>query len=130
MWTWNSAPFGTDAANPNPSGAGTFAYNLRFPGQLFDGQAGLHQNEFRDFDPAIGRYMESDPVGLSASINTYAYVDDDPLGFYDPDGRGKEGGQTLEEMIPPCPATSPRTRRNRSGTKRLLTRKRSSKSRE
>ena len=31
MWTWNAAPFGTDAANPNPAGAGTFAYNLRFP---------------------------------------------------------------------------------------------------
>jgi len=35
MWTWNSDPFGTDAANPNPSGAGTFAYDLRFPGQVF-----------------------------------------------------------------------------------------------
>jgi uncharacterized protein RhaS with RHS repeats len=34
MWTWNSDPFGTDAANPNPSGAGAFAYNLRFPGQV------------------------------------------------------------------------------------------------
>ena len=31
MWTWNSDPFGTDAANTNPAGAGTFAYNLRFP---------------------------------------------------------------------------------------------------
>jgi RHS repeat-associated protein len=51
------------------------AYNLRFPGQVFDGQAGLHQNGFRDFDPAVGRYVESDPAGLrlvsAASINTY-----------------------------------------------------------
>jgi uncharacterized protein RhaS with RHS repeats len=37
MWTWNSDPFGTDAANANPAGAGTFAYNLRFAGQVFDG---------------------------------------------------------------------------------------------
>ena len=57
MWTWNSDPFGTDAANRNPAGAGTFAYNLRFPGQVFDGQAGRHQNYFRDFDPAIGRTL-------------------------------------------------------------------------
>jgi RHS repeat-associated protein len=64
MWTWNSDPFGTDAANPNPAGAGAFAYNLRFPGQIFDGQAGLHYNWYRDFDPASGRYVESDPVGL------------------------------------------------------------------
>jgi RHS repeat-associated protein len=38
--------------------------NVILPGQAFDGQAGLHQNGFRDFDPAIGRYIESDPVGL------------------------------------------------------------------
>jgi RHS repeat-associated protein len=69
------------------------AYNLRFPGQIFDGQAGLHQNGRRDFDPAVGRYVESDPAGLAASINTYAYVDSDPLLFFDPDGLGKEGGQ-------------------------------------
>jgi RHS repeat-associated protein len=52
-----------------------------------------HDNYFRDFDPATGRYIESDPAGLAASINTYAYVDSDPLLFFDPDGRGKEGGQ-------------------------------------
>jgi len=93
LWTWFSDPFGTDAANANPSGLGAFAYNLRFPGQIFDGQAGLHQNGRRDFDPAVGRYVESDPAGLAASINTYAYVDSDPMSFFDPDGLGKEGGQ-------------------------------------
>jgi RHS repeat-associated protein len=83
MWTWNSDPFGTDAANPNPAGAGTFAYNLRFPGQLFDGQAGLHQNHFRDFDPAVGGYVESDRIGLRGGVNTYAYAEGDPIGNYD-----------------------------------------------
>ncbi|MBS0422785.1 MAG: RHS repeat protein [Proteobacteria bacterium] len=86
MWTWNSDPFGTDAANPNPSGAGSFPYNLRFPGQLFDRQVGLHYNYFRDFDPAIGRYGESDPLGLKAGINTYAYVLDNPVKYVDPTG--------------------------------------------
>lgn len=62
VWTWFSDPFGTDAANANPSGAGTFAYNLRFPGQVFDGQVGLHYNYMRDYDPATGRYVESDPT--------------------------------------------------------------------
>src|SRR3954462_15081178 len=60
LCTGNADPFGTDAANPNPAGAGTFAYNLRFPGQLFDGQAGLHPNHLRDYDAATGRYVESD----------------------------------------------------------------------
>jgi RHS repeat-associated protein len=87
LWTWYSDPFGTTAANNNPQGLGTFAYNLRFPGQLFDGQAGLHQNYFRDFDPAVGRYVESDPIGLvGGGANTYAYVAADPLLNLDPFG--------------------------------------------
>jgi RHS repeat-associated protein len=91
MWTWFSDPFGTDAANTNPAGAGTFAYNLRFPGQIFDGQAGLHQNWMRDYDPATGRYAQSDPVGLNGGINTYAYVQDDPTESSDPRGLLKRG---------------------------------------
>jgi RHS repeat-associated protein len=79
MWTWFSDPFGTDAANTGPSGAAVFAYNLRFPGQVFDGEAGLHENGFRDFDPAIGRYVESDPIGLYGGINTYSYVGGKPI---------------------------------------------------
>ena len=86
MWTWNSDPFGTDAANPNPAGAGTFAYNLRFPGQVFDGEAGLHYNMARDFDSAVSRYVESDPVGLKAGINTYAYVGSNAISLNDPTG--------------------------------------------
>jgi RHS repeat-associated protein len=57
----------------------SFAYNLRFSGQVFDGQAGLHYNGFRDFDPAGGRYSESDPIGLIGGINTYAYVRSRPV---------------------------------------------------
>jgi RHS repeat-associated protein len=86
MWTWFSDAFGTDAANSNPSGAGTFAHNLRFPGQLFDGQVGLHSNGYRDFDPATGRYVESDPMGLFGGINTYAYAYGNPLNIIDPLG--------------------------------------------
>ena len=106
MWTWTSDPFGTDAANPNPSGAGTFAYNLRFAGQVFDGQAGLHDNYFRDYDPAIGRYIESDPIlrpsrdvidgewvfAVPLAIRKirlllpYAYVADQPIVGSDPRG--------------------------------------------
>jgi len=37
---------------------------LRFPGQYFDAETGLHQNFFRDYDPQLGRYIEPDPIGL------------------------------------------------------------------
>jgi RHS repeat-associated protein len=86
MWTWSSDPFGTDAANANPSGVGTFVYNLRFAGQVFDGQAGLHQNGFRDYDPATGRYTESDPIGLNGGTNTYSYVGSKPIAATDSKG--------------------------------------------
>ncbi len=86
MWTWYSDPFGTDATNANPAGVGSFAYNLRFPGQVFDGQVGLHSNGARDYDPAVGRYVESDPIGLMGGTNTYTYVRSKPLTMIDPDG--------------------------------------------
>ena len=53
----------------------------------------VHQNYFRDYDPAVGKYVESDPIGLLAGVNTYNYVDESPVGFFDPDGLGKEGGR-------------------------------------
>ena len=63
------------------------AYNIRFAGQVFDGQAGLHQNGRRDFDPAIGRYVEVDPIGLfGGSISPYVYAADDSLIYIDPLG--------------------------------------------
>ncbi len=86
MWTWFSDPFGTTAANSNPAGAGTFKYNLRFPGQTYDSQAGLQQNYFRDYDPAVGRYVESDPIGLAGGVNSYSYAIQNPVSGQDPLG--------------------------------------------
>jgi len=62
------------------------AYNLRLPGQVFDGQAGLHQNGFRDYDPATGRYIESDPIGLQGGTDTYGYANDRPSMLIDQRG--------------------------------------------
>jgi len=47
----------------------------------------LYQNYFRDFDPATGRYVESDPIGLNGGINTYAYSLENPVGNVDPTGQ-------------------------------------------
>ncbi|RMK76117.1 hypothetical protein IPC84_28670, partial [Pseudomonas aeruginosa] len=42
---------------------GSTQVNLRFPGQYYDAESGLHYNYFRDYDPETGRYVESDPIG-------------------------------------------------------------------
>jgi RHS repeat-associated protein len=80
VWQWDHDPFG----NGQPSG--TFTYGLRFPGQFYDQNAGLHYNYFRDYDPRTGRYIQSDPVGLAGGINTYSYVAQSPVNLADPTG--------------------------------------------
>jgi len=63
------------------------AYNLRFPGQYYQSETGLFQNYFRDYDPQTGRYLEADPIGLGGlSYSTFAYVEGNPISFYDPTG--------------------------------------------
>ena len=56
------------------------------PGQYYDTETGTHYNYFRDYDPSIGRYMESDPIGLRGGLNTYSYTYQDPIRRSDPQG--------------------------------------------
>ena len=65
------------------------AYNLPFPGQVFDGQAGLHYHYFREYDPATARYLQSDPLGVAVSVSTYANVDADTIHHTGPSGLAK-----------------------------------------
>ncbi len=77
-WPWLQNPFGEKPA----SGSG-YALNVRFPGQYFDAETGLNYNYFRDYEPAAGRYVQSDPIGLEAGVNTYSYALDSPTTFLD-----------------------------------------------
>lgn len=61
-WTWGGEEFGADAPNEDPSSLGAFAYEMRFPGQYYDDETGLHYNYFRMYDSAMGRYTRSDPL--------------------------------------------------------------------
>jgi RHS repeat-associated protein len=80
MWRWsNDDPFGANPADENPSGQGPFTYALRFPGQYHDAETGSHYNYFRDYEPGVGRYVQSDPIGLAGGLNPYAYARLTPL---------------------------------------------------
>ena len=84
VWRWDPRPFGDSVAEDDPDGDGVrFTLNLRFPGQYFDAETGLHYNYFRDYDPSTGRYIESDPIGLAGGLNTFAYALSNPISFSD-----------------------------------------------
>jgi len=60
--------------------------HLRFAGQYFDGETGLHYNWHRYYEPNIGRYLRFDPIGLGDGLNAHIYVYNDPINYIDPTG--------------------------------------------
>ncbi|WP_305888622.1 RHS repeat-associated core domain-containing protein [Methylomonas subterranea] len=81
IWAVDYDPFGKASVTH----AGT-VQNLRLPGQYYDWESGWHYNMQRYYDPGIGRYLQSDPIGLSGGVNTYAYAYNNPLRWTDPSG--------------------------------------------
>ena len=81
VWTADYLPFGTVGVTVN-----TIENNLRFTGQYFDAESGLHYNYHRYFDPETGRYLTPDPIGLDGGINLYVYAQNNPINMIDPFG--------------------------------------------
>jgi RHS repeat-associated protein len=91
VWTWDSGAFGKEAPT------GTATVNLRFPGQYYDAETTLHYNWNRYYNPATGRYVSSDPIGLAGGFATYNYVSASPVMFADP--RGLDEGDFTADCL-------------------------------
>jgi len=82
VWKAKYTSFGKAAVDPSS----TVVNPLRFAGQYFDAETGLHYNYWRYYDPRIGRYLRADPIGLDEGINLYTYALSNPINAYDPNG--------------------------------------------
>ncbi len=84
--------------------------NLRFQGQYFDEETGLHYNTFRYYDPGVGRFITQDPIGLAGGNNLYSYAPNpmewiDPLGLCKNSSSGAKGiGAAVDDTTKALPA--------------------------
>ena len=89
VWRWDGDAFGVGFEDGNADQTprrSPYAFDLRFPGQQWSPETWRHYNYFRDYDPYVGRYFQSDPIGLLGGINTYLYSRANPIMLHDPSG--------------------------------------------
>ena len=119
VWSAAHDPFGQATVDEDVDGNGNpVALPVRFPGQYYDQETGLHYNWHRYYDPATGRYIISDPIGLGGGdLNLYSYVFQNPVNGADPTGEACGTGlcvgggllarQLLKRLLKPKPNPQP-----------------------
>ncbi|EMH6116481.1 AHH domain-containing protein, partial [Proteus mirabilis] len=74
VWQGQYSAWGYLQRQTRPTSTFNREQNLRFQGQYFDKETGLHYNTFRYYAPDLGRFTQQDPIGLAGGINLYAYA--------------------------------------------------------
>lgn len=77
---------------PDSGNDGRFQYT----GQIWLDDVELYHYKARTYDPELGRFLQTDPIGISGGVNIYAYVGNDPVSFSDPSGLCR---QMLESVL-------------------------------
>ncbi|HKX63506.1 MAG TPA: RHS repeat-associated core domain-containing protein, partial [Verrucomicrobiae bacterium] len=104
VWTARIGPYGTVNVDP----ASAIQFHLRFPGHYHDPEIGLHYNRHRYYSPRLGRYIQSDPIGLAGGLNLYAYPAN-PLVKVDTNGLTCDGPSNKANGAPDAEAPPKRT---------------------
>jgi RHS repeat-associated protein len=86
IWRAHYGPYGQQLDVADTLADERFTLSLRNPGQWQDKESGLYYNDHRYYDPAEGRYLSPDPLGLAGGLNAYAYVAANPIAYTDPYG--------------------------------------------
>ncbi len=73
----------------------SFTQPIRFQGQYFDEESGLHYNRYRYYSPKQQRFINQDPIGLVGGINHYQYAPN-PVNWVDPLGLSCKETKTIE----------------------------------
>ncbi len=108
-WRAEFDPWGNQVDGSNPQ---RLYQPIRMQGQHYDEESGMHYNRHRYYDPALGRYISQDPIGLAGGMNLYQYTNNpvqqiDPLGLVNiGDGIPGAKGQTSINANPGPEATT------------------------
>lgn len=105
VWEGHQTPFGELVSEQ-----GSTTQPMRFPGQYADPETGFSYNYFRDYDPTLGRCVQSDPVGLRGGVNTFGYTLQNPIKYTDPKGLAVPAAAVACAANPFCREASRRTK--------------------